>query len=84
MTDEPAVYLHVKIQLVRGKYTLFATAMAEMATGTRGERLASGCCPISRHRPARRRVPRVAGAVAGRCVERSGRGARASGCSPMA
>ena len=31
MTDEPAVYLHVKIQLVRGKYTLFATAMAEMA-----------------------------------------------------
>jgi len=31
MTDEPAVYLHVKIQLVRGKYTLFAKAMAEMA-----------------------------------------------------
>ena len=31
MTEETAVYLHVKIQLVRGKYTLFAKAMAEMA-----------------------------------------------------
>ena len=31
MTDDPAVYLHVKIQLVRGKYTLFAKTMAEMA-----------------------------------------------------
>ena len=31
MTDDTAVYLHVKIQLVRGKYTLFADTMAEMA-----------------------------------------------------
>ena len=31
MPDDPAVYLHVKIQLVRGKYTLFAKTMAEMA-----------------------------------------------------
>jgi NIPSNAP len=31
MPDDPAVYLHVKIQLVRGKYTLFAETMAEMA-----------------------------------------------------
>ena len=31
MPDDTAVYLHVKIQLVRGKYTLFAKTMAEMA-----------------------------------------------------
>ncbi len=31
MTDDTATYLHVKIQLVRGKYTLFADTMAEMA-----------------------------------------------------
>jgi hypothetical protein len=31
MTDDTATYLHVKIQLVRGKHTLFADTMAEMA-----------------------------------------------------
>jgi hypothetical protein len=31
MTDDTAVYLHVKIQLVRGKSTLFMNTMAEMA-----------------------------------------------------
>jgi hypothetical protein len=31
MTDDTAVYLHVKIQLVRGKHTLFMNTMAEMA-----------------------------------------------------
>ncbi len=31
MTDDSAVYLHVTIQLVRGKHRLFTAAMAEMA-----------------------------------------------------
>src|SRR5260370_38993503 len=31
MTDDSAVYLHVTIQLVRGKHRVFAAAMAEMA-----------------------------------------------------
>lgn len=31
MTDDSAVYLHVTIQLVRGKHRVFASAMAEMA-----------------------------------------------------
>ena len=31
MTDDTAVYLHVTIQLVRGKYGVFASTMAEMA-----------------------------------------------------
>jgi len=31
VTDDTAVYLHVTIQLVRGKHRLFASAMAEMA-----------------------------------------------------
>ena len=31
MTDDTAVYLHVTIQLVRGKHRLFASTMAEMA-----------------------------------------------------
>ena len=31
MTDDTAVYLHVTIQLVRGKHRVFASAMAEMA-----------------------------------------------------
>jgi hypothetical protein len=31
VTDEDAVYLHVTIQLVRGKEKAFAAAMAEMA-----------------------------------------------------
>ncbi len=31
MTDDTAVYLHVTLQLVRGKYKLFASTMAEMA-----------------------------------------------------
>ena len=31
MTDDTAVYLHVTIQLVRGKHRLFAATMAEMA-----------------------------------------------------
>jgi hypothetical protein len=31
VTDDPAVYLHVTIQLVRGKHRLFASTMAEMA-----------------------------------------------------
>jgi hypothetical protein len=31
MTDDPAVYLHVTIQLVRGKHSVFFTAMGEMA-----------------------------------------------------
>lgn len=31
MTDDTASYLHVKIQLVRGKHRVFTTAMAEMA-----------------------------------------------------
>lgn len=31
MTDDSAVYLHVTIQLVRGKRRVFAAAMAEMA-----------------------------------------------------
>ena len=31
MTDDTGVYLHVKIQLVRGKHKVFTTAMAEMA-----------------------------------------------------
>ena len=31
MTEDSAVYLHVTIQLVRGKHRVFAAAMAEMA-----------------------------------------------------
>ena len=31
MTEDSAVYLHVTIQLVRGKHRIFAAAMAEMA-----------------------------------------------------
>jgi NIPSNAP len=31
VTDDSAVYLHVAIQLVRGKHRVFAAAMAEMA-----------------------------------------------------
>jgi hypothetical protein len=31
VTDDSAVYLHVTIQLVRGKHRVFAAAMAEMA-----------------------------------------------------
>lgn len=31
MSDDTAVYLHVTIQLVRGKHRLFSSAMAEMA-----------------------------------------------------
>ena len=31
MTDDTAVYLHVTIQLVRGKHRIFSSAMAEMA-----------------------------------------------------
>ena len=31
MTDDSAHYLHVTIQLVRGKHRVFAAAMAEMA-----------------------------------------------------
>ena len=31
MTDDAAVYLHVTIQLVRGKHRVFESAMAEMA-----------------------------------------------------
>ena len=31
MTDDTAIYLHVKIQLVRGKHRVFEAAMAEMA-----------------------------------------------------
>ena len=78
MTDEPAVYLHVKIQLVRGKYTLFAKTMAEMAPvlEDNGWHLVVALSPG--HRPAQRRVPRVAGAVAEQRAQRSGRRARAS------
>jgi hypothetical protein len=32
MSDDTAVYLHVKIQLVRGKHRIFMAAMAEMAS----------------------------------------------------
>jgi hypothetical protein len=31
MSEEPPLYMHVTIQLVRGKYRLFAATMAEMA-----------------------------------------------------
>ena len=31
MTEGPATYLHVKIQLVRGQHRVFMAAMAEMA-----------------------------------------------------
>ena len=31
MTDDTATYLHVKIQLVRGKHRVFEAAMAQMA-----------------------------------------------------
>lgn len=31
MADDPALYLHVKIQLVRGKHDVFTSAMGEMA-----------------------------------------------------
>ena len=31
MTEDTATYLHVKIQLVRGKHAVFMTAMADMA-----------------------------------------------------
>lgn len=31
MTEDSAVYLHVTIQLVRGKHRVFTAAMAEMA-----------------------------------------------------
>jgi NIPSNAP len=31
MSDEQPLYMHVTIQLVRGKYRLFAATMAEMA-----------------------------------------------------
>jgi NIPSNAP len=47
MTDDSAVYLHVTIQLVRGKNRVFAAAMAEMAPvlETHGWRLIGGFTP---------------------------------------
>ena len=47
MTDDSAVYLHVTIQLVRGKHRVFASAMAEMAAVLEGQgwRLVGGFTP---------------------------------------
>ena len=47
MTDDSAVYLHVTIQLVRGKHGVFASAMTEMAAvlETQGWRLVGGFTP---------------------------------------
>ena len=47
MTDDSAVYLHVTIQLVRGKHRVFAAAMAEMAPvlESNGWRLIGGFTP---------------------------------------
>jgi hypothetical protein len=47
VTDDSAVYLHVTIQLVRGKHRVFAAAMAEMAPvlESHGWRLIGGFTP---------------------------------------
>ena len=47
MTDDSAVYLHVTIQLVRGKHRVFTGAMAEMAPvlESHGWRLIGGFTP---------------------------------------
>ena len=53
MTEDSAVYLHVTIQLVRGKHRVFAAAMAEMAPvlERQGWRLIGAFTPgIGRHR----------------------------------
>jgi hypothetical protein len=48
MPDSAAVYLHVKIQLVRGKHRIFMTAMGEMlpALESYGWRLIGGFTPV--------------------------------------
>jgi hypothetical protein len=48
VTDDPAVYLHVKIQLVRGKHRIFESAMAEMAPvlESHGWRLVGAFTPV--------------------------------------
>ena len=47
VTDDSAVYLHVTIQLVRGKHRVFTAAMAELAAAldSQGWRLVGGFTP---------------------------------------
>src|SRR5215467_4988428 len=47
VTDDGAVYLHVTLQLVRGKHRVFAAAMADMIPALEGQgwRLVGGFTP---------------------------------------